>query len=143
MHPVNRGPQVVSILAISITAGAAACASRPAGVPEDAVRVAFSESGGWVHCWLDTGVRVNRCRTYNSSGDRLYRFRKEHDDDDVFLRYQGSGPVPEEELQIDIIHTGPDVIWLKNGVVLLPRNDFEHQKQFVDELMRARAKGAP
>ena len=110
MHPVNRGPQVVSILAISITAGAASCASRPAGVPEDAVRVAFSESGGWVHCWLDTGVRVNRCRTYNSSGDRLYRFRKEHDDDDVFLRYQGSGPVPEEELQIDIIHTGPDVM---------------------------------
>jgi hypothetical protein len=46
-------------------------------------------------------------------------------------------------LQIDIIHTGPDVIWLESGVVLLPRNDFEHQRQFVDELMRARAKGAP
>jgi len=40
------------------------------------------------------------------------------------------------ELQIDIVHTEPDFIWLKNGVVLLPRNDFDHQKSFVDEINR-------
>jgi hypothetical protein len=110
-------------------------------VPEGAVRVPFSETGGWAYCWLDNSAQLNRCRTYNASGSRLYRFQK--DDDDVFLRYQGSGPVPEGDLQIDITHTGPDVIWLQNGVVLIPRNDFDHQKQFVDELMRARAEGPP
>jgi hypothetical protein len=44
-------------------------------------------------------------------------------------------------LKIDIVHSGRDFIWLENGVVLIPRNDFDHQKHFIDELMRARAKG--
>ena len=115
----------------------------PAHVPEGAVRVAFSKSGGWAYCWLDKARQVNRCRTYNAEGDRLYRFRKDDDNDDVFLRYQGSGPVPEQELQIDIVHTGPDVIWLQNGVVLIPRNDYEHQKSVVDEINRIGNKPAP
>jgi hypothetical protein len=86
---------------------------------------------------------VNRCRTYNCGGRRLYRFGHENDDDDVFLRYQGSGPVPQEELKIDVVHSSRDFIWLENGVVLIPRNDFDHQRQFIDELMRAGAKGPP
>jgi hypothetical protein len=117
--------------------------TRPPGVPEGAVPVSFSSSGGWAYCWLDTTMAVNRCRTYNSNGQRLNRFRHENDDDDVFLRYQGLGPVPQNELKIDVVHTSTDFIWLENGVVLIPRNDFDHQKQFIDELMRARAKGPP
>src|SRR5262245_24064052 len=140
---MNRRQWLSAMLAILATTMACGWQRRPGGVPEGAVRVPFSESGGWAYCWLDKAIELNRCRTYNSDGDRLYRFRKDGDDDDVFLRYQGSGSVPEEELEIDIIHTGPDVIWLQNGVVLLPRNDFEHQKQFVEELMRAGAKGSP
>jgi hypothetical protein len=53
------------------------------------------------------------------------------------MRYGGGGPVPQEQLKIDIQHTQPDYVWLENGIVLLPRNDFDHLKQFVDELMRA------
>ena len=131
----------VTLLAVVITA---ACGRHPPdGVPEGAARVAFSETGGWAYCWLDNSAQVNRCRTYNAAGKRLYRFRKNDDNDDVFLRYQGSGPVPERELEIDVTHTGPDVIWLQSGVVLIPRNDFDHQKRLVDELMRARTQGPP
>jgi len=115
---------------------------RPPGVPEGAMRVAFSKSGGWAYCWLDPAAQVNRCRTYNATGERLYRIGKKNDGDDVFLRYEGSGPVPASELQIDIIHTEPDFIWLKNGVVLLPRNDYEHQKGVVDEINKIGSDGA-
>jgi len=83
---------------------------------------------------------VNRCRTYAYDGTRLYRFGHEKDDDDVFLRYEGSGPVPQEELKIEVVHSSRDFIWLENGVVLIPRNDFANQKQFIDELMRAGGK---
>jgi hypothetical protein len=114
---------------------------RPGGVPEGAVPLSLSSSGGWAYCWMDTTNRVDRCRTYSADGRRLYRFRHENDDDDVFLRYEGSGPVPQDELQIDVVHSGRDYIWLENGVVLIPRNDFDNQKQLIDELMRARAKG--
>ena len=121
----------------------AACrAARPSTVPEEAVYVALSSSGGWAYCWFDPTIRLNRCRTYSADGRRLYRFGHENDDDDVFLRSQGSGPVPQGQLVIDVVHSSRDFIWLENGVVLIPRNDFEHQKQFVDELMRARATGA-
>ena len=109
---------------------------RPPDVPEGATRVSFSKDGGWAHCWLDATMQVNRCRTYNASGQRIYRIGKKNDDDDIFLRYEGSGPVPQDQLQVDIVHTGPDVIWLQNGIVLLPRNDYEHQKSVVDEISR-------
>jgi hypothetical protein len=116
---------------------------RPSGVPEGAVPLSLSSSGGWAYCWMDATNRLNRCRTYSADGRRLYRFRHENDDDDVFLRYEGSGPVPQNELKIDAVHSGKDYIWLESGVVLIPRNDFENQKQLINELMRARAKGPP
>jgi hypothetical protein len=112
-------------------------------VPKGAVPVSFSSSGGWAYCWLDTTLRLNRCRTYNSDGRRLYRFRRENDEDDIFLRYEGSGPVAQSELKIDVVHSSVDFIWLENGVVLIPRNDFDHQKRFIDELMRAGRKVDP
>jgi hypothetical protein len=118
-------------------------AARPSTVPEGAVYMAFSSSGGWAHCWLDPTIGLNRCRTYSADGRRLYRFGHENDDDDVFVRYEGAGPVPEEQLKFDVAHSSPDFLWLQNDVVLIPRNDFEHQKQFVGELMRAGAKGSP
>jgi len=126
-----------TVVATILMASAGCFGQRPpAGVPEGATRVSFSKSGGWAYCWLDPATQVNRCRTYNANGERLYRIGKKDDDEDVFLRYEGSGPVPDSELQIDIVHTEPDFIWLKNGVVLLPRNDFDHQKSFVDEINR-------
>jgi hypothetical protein len=112
--------------------------SRPEGVPKGAVPVTFSKEGGWAYCWLDRTINLNRCRTYNADGKRLYRPGHESDDDDVFLRYQGAGPVPESELEIDRGRTAPDYIWLKNGVVLLPRNAFEVEREWIDKLMEAR-----
>jgi hypothetical protein len=120
---------------VAILMATAGCnGGRPAGVPEGATRVSFSKDGGWVYCWLDATIQLNRCRTYNASGERIYRIGKKNDDDDVFLRYAGSGPVPRDELEVDVVHTAPDVIWLKNGIVLLPRNDYDHQKSVVDEI---------
>jgi hypothetical protein len=107
-------------------------------VPEGAVNVPFSKAGGWAYCWLDKETQLNKCRTYNADGDRLYRFGRETDDDDVFLRYSGDEPVPENELIIDPVHSGVSYIWLQNGVVLIPRNDFENQKELIDEMMRVR-----
>ena len=132
------------MLAPAVAAPLICCGpGRPAGVPEGAVPVSLSFSGGWAYCWLDTTIRMNRCRTYSAEGRRLYRFHHENDDDDVFLRYEGSGPVPEDQLKIDVVHSGKDFIWLESGVVLIPRNDFENQKELIDELMHAGAKGAP
>jgi len=123
------------VITVALLIASAGCYDQhPSSVPEGATRVSFSKDGGWVHCWLDTSMEVNRCRTYNASGERLYRIGKKNDDDDVFLKYEGSGPVPDRDLQIDIIHTEPDFIWLRNGVVLLPRNDYDHQKSVVDEI---------
>jgi hypothetical protein len=106
------------LVPVAIAATLACCrANRPADVPQGAVPVSFSSSGGWAYCWFDSDDRVNRCRTYAADGRRLYRFGREADNDDVFLRYQGSGPVPQDQLKIDVVHTSPDFIWLENGVV--------------------------
>ena len=60
------------------------------------------------------------------------------DDDDVFLRYPGEGPIPEAELQIDTSRTQATFVWLRSGIVLLPRNDFENHKRLVDKLLAQR-----
>src|SRR5262245_48296720 len=83
----------------------------PGGVPAAAVPLSLSSSGGWAYCWLDSSNDLNRCRTYSPDGRRLYRFRHENDDDDVFLRYEGTGGVPQDQLTIDVIHSGKDYIW--------------------------------
>ena len=111
--------------------------SRPAAVPVGATQVNFSKSGGWVYCWLDREASANRCRFWNQSGDRLYTFGHDDDEDDVFVRYEGSGPVEEPELLIDVGRTQIGQAWLKSGVVLIPRNDFTVQKNDVDRLMGA------
>ena len=134
LKPITR----LTFVICAVVVANQACTRRPPTVPEGAVPVTFSKNGGWAYCWLDASAQVNRCRTYNADGQRLYRFRRENDDDDVFLPYAGGGPVPQEQLRIDIQNTQPDYVWLQNGIVLLPRNDFEHLKGFIDELMRYR-----
>jgi hypothetical protein len=113
---------------------------RPASVPAVATRVGFSKEGGWAHCWLDADQHINRCRTYNAGGERLYRFGHEGDDDDVFLRDDGGAALADAELKISQFRTSPTHIWLDNGVVLLPRNAFEVNKELVDEIKAAMRK---
>jgi hypothetical protein len=70
---------------------------------------------------------------YNWRGEQLYRFGLESHDDDVFLRYEGTGPVPQADLQIDPQQTQPHYVWLKNGIILLPRNAFALYKDHIDK----------
>ena len=119
----------------SISCGLWRETERPASVPNGAVEVMFSKDGGWAYCWLDYENALNRCRTFTWRGNRLYRPGRDNDPDDVFLLYRGDGPVPEAELQIDPSRTEIDFVWLRTGIVLLPRNDFENQKAFIDKLM--------
>jgi hypothetical protein len=109
---------------------------RPVQVPEGAVEVNWLGSGGWIYCWLDEAVALNRCHMFNRNGDRIYGLNDEGPDD-VFLRYDGGPPVAKEDLQIDNTRTGIGYVWLKNEVVLLKRNEFDTQKSFVDRLMRS------
>ena len=60
----------------------------------------------------------------------------------MFLTYDGSSPVPQDQLKIDVTHSAATFIWLENGIVLVPRNDFENQKGLIDELMRIRKESA-
>jgi hypothetical protein len=106
-------------------------------VPAGATPVSFSKEGGWAYCWLDAKENVNRCRTYNAGGERLYQPGHEGDDDDVFLRDDGGTPLADAELQISPIRTSPGHIWLEHGVVLLPRNAFEVNKNLVDQIKTA------
>ena len=128
-HPWRRA---LSAVVLGVCVGSLNCrhaaSTPPPGVPPDAVPVAFSKDGGWAYCWLDPEINLDRCRTYNASGVMLWRIGHEDMRDDVYLRYRGEGPVPESDLEIDSRRTDDQVIWLKNGVILLPRDDYEFQK---------------
>src|ERR1043166_8852409 len=111
--------------------------ARPASVPAEATAVTFSKEGGWAYCWFDAQSNVDRGRTYSANGHRLYRPGRENDDDDVFLRDDGGPPLRDNELKINRARTSPGHIWLDNGVVMLPRNEFELYKQLVDRIKAA------
>jgi hypothetical protein len=136
-QPLRR--PLLALLALGCVTVGCSDPVRPANVPAGATFVPFSQSGGWAHCWVDSSANVNRCRTYNIRGERLYRPFKENDDDDVFLRDEGVGVVPAEQLQIDSRNTTWVYVWLKNGVVLVPRNQFENvraQVRSIKSMMR-------
>jgi hypothetical protein len=142
MHHLWSVSTIAALMIVVLTACAPPPTVRPSGVPLEAVRVPFSKRGGWAHCWLDPAANVNRCRTYNADGQRIYRPGRETDDDDVFLPYDGSGPVAMSSIDIDADNTQPDVVWLKSGQVLIPRNDVVNQKKLVDAMMDVRRRKA-
>jgi len=124
----------MSALALIAFALVTACRTeRPASVPPGATQINW-DTGGWAYCWLDVAMNVNRCRTFNSAGQRLYQPGHDNDDDDVFLPDEGSAPVPEAALRISLVRTSPGMIWLENCVVLLPRNAFDGNKRIVDQM---------
>lgn len=124
-----------------LSAMAASCeAPRPNSVPAGAVAINFNGNGGWAYCWLDEQAGVNRCRTYTSQGV-LGRRPGRNAEDDVFLPYPSRDkPVPQSELKIDIVNTQWDYVWLENGTVMLPRNDFAFQRQHVERIIEATTK---
>jgi hypothetical protein len=107
--------------------------ARSVAMPDGATAVNFGKSGGWVHCWLDQSIQLNRCQIFNGRGERLYPLGGDRSDD-VFLPYDRSGPVVESDLVIDQTHTSPTQVWLESGMVLVPRSDFEFQRASVERL---------
>jgi hypothetical protein len=79
----------------------------------------------WDYCWLDEATNENRCQIFNKGGNILY--------DDVFLRYEGTGPVPQSELRIKQC-AGEQWIVLENDVILIPKRGYERIRKFVDAL---------
>ncbi len=81
-------------------------------------------------------MKTIHCITYNRLGQRMYRAGKESDPDDVFLPYRGPAPTSEANLEIEPYRTRADVIHLKNGVFLLPRNQYETYRLYLDRVER-------
>jgi hypothetical protein len=86
--------------------------------------------GIWVDCWLDNEHSVNRCWSEWSDGTFIY--------EGPFVRFEGSGAVPQSELQIDTKATGNSVyfnellvpiVHLRNGTILIPSEATEEARR--------------
>jgi hypothetical protein len=99
---------------------------RPRNVPKEAFYVPVVKGYWYVQCWLDHDVNVNRCRVYHSDGTLLL--------EDVYLPYEGIGPVPADRLRIthQTGTNGPRIVYLRSGEILISRSDYENQKRFLD-----------
>jgi hypothetical protein len=97
---------------------------RPANVPAEATPIPIPHGYDWDYCWVDKALNVNKCQIYNRAGDLLYG--------GVFLRYEGTGVVPEDALKIDPHQGGEQWIQLQNGVILIPESDYDGIKKLLD-----------
>ncbi|MGH9529691.1 MAG: hypothetical protein ACRD2S_07220 [Terriglobales bacterium] len=106
---------------------------RPKGVPTDATPVLALGDYNWTYCWLDEAENVNRCQIFNRNGEPLY--------DEVFLRYEGQGPVPAADLKIIREQNGGGVQWirLENGVILIPKSRYDRIRQLIDRQIKSRS----
>jgi hypothetical protein len=106
---------------------------RPANVPKTSVFLfglpvgsPFPEpkQGTWVNCWLDTANAIDRCSSFNVDGAPIY--------EGPYIRYEGTGAVPQNELQIIAKISGDHdyfrgvnvpIVHLRSGVILIPAED--------------------
>jgi hypothetical protein len=116
-------PYIASLLIAGLTFGCRYTPTRPANVPANATPIAIPHGYDWDYCWVDKTLNVNKCRIYNRGGDFLYG--------GVFLRYEGTGVVPEEALKITQ-HGGEAWIELQNGVILIPESNYVRVKNILD-----------
>lgn len=85
--------------------------------------------GTWIECWVDEANDVNKCRLYEMDGTPFY--------EGVFLADTG-GAVSKSNLQIESEITsnrsnwvnlgglrGAPFVFLKNGVVLIPKDGYQ------------------
>src|SRR5579862_3851107 len=127
-------PERSCLLLIAIAVSASSCMlicgcqpERPVGVPADSsYMVGGKETWWWERCFYDSTHNVDRCQSFNKNGLVL--------EDEVYLPFDGGKPALPSELVIDpgAKLTGPYVICLKNGRILLPQSDFANQMRFVD-----------
>ncbi len=101
--------------------------ARPQNVPIDSVYVnAAYGDGWWQHCSYDGTQDVDRCQIYNWGGGVIW--------DEVFLPYDGGAAARVPELLIDNKNrlAGPQYVCLTNGRILIPKSDFENQREYLD-----------
>ena len=104
---------------------------RPASVPEDAVCIhGVGNVERWYRC--EVVVRDNRCQIYRFDGEMLV--------DDVYIPYDSLGTVLLRSLTIDTRLTMSEVIWLKNGRILVPKTHFEQHRESVERMLRLRSR---
>ena len=114
---------IAAPLILGVAIGCQNNPKRPSNVPAKATPIAIPHGYDWDCCWVDKTLNVNKCQIYNRVGDLLY--------DGVFLRYEGSGVVPKESLKITQ-HGGEQWIELQNGVILIPKSNYDGIKKLLD-----------
>jgi len=102
---------------------------RPPNVPSGATMVGIPFGVNWDYCWVDKLANENKCQIFDKGGGILY--------EGIFQRYKGSGLVPDPELKITQ-RGGEQWIELENGVILIPKTDYDRIKNFLDSQHRPR-----
>jgi hypothetical protein len=103
--------------------------ARPENVPVDSVYVnGANGEGWWQHCSYLATQDVDHCWIFNWRGGVI--------EDEEFIPYDGGTAAKESELTIDNDSrlAGPYIICLKNGRILIPKSNFENQKEFIDRM---------
>jgi len=95
-----------------------------------AVPFELSMHGEWLDCWQDVHTNTDQCRLTDEKGIPEF--------EGTFVPYEGKAIIPLSELKIDATKTGHlwmgviPVIFLQNGIILLPKSDYEESKKTVD-----------
>jgi hypothetical protein len=115
--------------------------NRPSGVAAGAIWVPHGFNGLWIHCWVDEAIALNRCRVHNGAGEPIPPISvwdgKGDPSDDVFVRYEGSGPLDKSELLlIDKVRSDLSAVWFTNGEILIPRYAEAFYRQWIDKIKR-------
>ncbi len=97
---------------------------------------AIGKSPGWVYCWLDASQNVNRCQIFNRKGERLSPSGDPADLDDVFVPFDGDGPVPSRRLVVDRQHTSWQYVALTDGTFLIRPKDRDLLEPLISPLLR-------
>jgi hypothetical protein len=121
---------------------------RPHNFPSNAIYIETgvvpfkirSTPGTWLGCWYDPTDQFDHCRLTDENGRLKF--------EDVFLPYEGQGPIPQAALVFDTHRTGTlwtgsyekgirvPVIYLADGQILLPKAVFEEAKRDVHSFVR-------
>jgi hypothetical protein len=132
----------VIVLVVGVLWWAGRAPKRPHTVSSNALYVepnnlgsTLHSTGYWFDCWFDKATKVDRCRLSDAKGTGLF--------EDVFVSCVGQIALPQSELVFDVRRTGqawvrsPDqrinvpVVFLEDGVTLLPRSLYEVARQEV------------
>jgi hypothetical protein len=126
---------------------------RPVDVPTNAVYFVLSavpfpasKSGDWITCWFDSGQKADRCRVMFTDGRLRY--------EGIYRPYRSKTPFVGSELSIDSKRMGKShmpvevqassndssdpgvqfvpVVYLLNGDVLIPENNYAVGKEQLD-----------